>query len=711
MLIFPPQWIPYRPYLSLPSLAAYLKETGIEVVQRDLNAETYDVLLSEKYLMALQDRLEKNFSIKESKSQLTSVIEQKYYNDLFMAKSTAATIAGRVEQAKKALRGGEDFYNADTVTGANKILEQALAIISIAHFPTQINLNTLEFPGFGGRFEDVEDLTLNTGQNPFVELFKNHLLRSVLDEAADLIGISITGHSQLIPALTLSRMIKEAAPKTHIVIGGNIVSLLSESIKTNPQLFGRFFDSAILYEGERPMAALAEHLRDGQPLDTVPNLIWRDGQKVRTNEVATAEAINTLPTPDFDGLPMDLYLSPEPVLPLLASRGCYWTKCAFCSQNFGFGDCYHSRDPKKVLEDLQKLQQKHGAKYFAFSDEAISPNMMSKLAGEISASGLKVYCSTNVRMETQFTPELCRKVYNAGFKLLYLGLESGSDRVLGLMNKGITTEMAVQACRNMYDAGIWDHLYVMFGFPGETREEAQETIDFLLEHKDIIHSFHIDNFSLERGMALQRHPEQYGVTIEHQIADFRIAFDFNVTSGLSYCEARALAAETMESVGRQFVGNEILGKLTHYYLLPYLHHYESIDPFLNTMIQEKSPAVLPVERLLNRRSVPRRKPGLIVEQIHFDLLAIRHAFTTCESQSPAVNRKPTTIVFDPAPDANKMSSIPEQAAEILALCDGKHNIKEIALTLARKYDAPAGQIEGDVIALLQPLVKSAYITI
>ena len=66
-----------------------------------------------------------------------------------------------------------------------------------------------------------------------------------------------------------------------------------------------------------------------------------------------------------------------------------------------------------------------------------------------------------------------------GFKMLYLGLESGNDRVLRLMNKGITTEMAVTACRNTYNAGIWDHLYVMFGFPGETQEEAQETIDFL----------------------------------------------------------------------------------------------------------------------------------------------------------------------------------------------------------------------------------------
>ena len=711
LLVFPPQWIPYRPYLSLPSLAAYLQEKGIDVVQKDLNVEAYDLMLSERYLLSLQDRLEHNFSIKDSQERLSSVLEQKYYNDLFMAKSTVESIAGKVEKAKRALRDKVDFYNVDTVTGANKIIEQALAIISIAHFPTQVSLSSLDFPVFDGTVKGIEDLTANGDQNPLLALFNDNLLASVIEEGADVIGISITGHSQLIPALTLSRMIKANAPKTHVVIGGNIVSLLADSIKKHGELFGRFFDSAIVLEGERPMAILAEHLRNGQALDDVTNLIWFDRQRVRSNEVAIAEGINSLPTPNFDGLPLDLYLSPEPVLPLLASRGCYWTKCAFCSQNFGFGECYHSRDPHKVLEDMQKLAQKHGTKYFAFSDEAISPNMMNKLSGEILGSGLKVCCSTNVRMETQFTPELCRKIFSAGFKLLYLGLESGTDRVLRLMNKGITTEQAAAACRNMYEAGIWDHLYVMFGFPGETKEEAQETIDFLLAHKDIIHSFHVDNFSLERGMALERHPKQYGVIIEEsKTRDFKITFDFKVESGLSYDEAHALAVEAMDTVGRQFEGNEILGKLTHYYLPLYLLHYENADPFLKTVIHQKSAIRIIPERQLNRRSVPRVKQGLVVEQINFNLLAIRQSFTA-GAQAQAVNREPTMIVFDPDPEANKMSSVPEQASEILVLCDGKHNVKEIASGLAQKYDAPAERIEVDVLALLQPLAKNGYVIV
>ena len=291
-----------------------------------------------------------------------------------MAKSTLQTIAGKVEQAKKTFRGGEDFYNAET--GANKILEQALAIISIAHFPTQINLNTLEFPSFRGRIKVIQGLAINTDQNPFADLFQEHFVSSILKESADLIGISITGYSQLVAALTLSRLIKAASPKTHVAIGGNIVSLLADSIKKYPELFGKFFDTAIVYEGEKPMAALAEHLRDGLPPDTVPNLIWYDGNKVRSNEVAAAETINSLPTPSLTGCQFDLYLSPEPVLSAVSVTRMLLDQVRILLPEFRLRGVLPQPRPQKVLEDMQELSMKHGTKYFAFSDEAISPNMI-----------------------------------------------------------------------------------------------------------------------------------------------------------------------------------------------------------------------------------------------------------------------------------------------------------------------------------------------
>ena len=104
LLIFPPLWIPYRPYLSLPSLSAYLKDNGVTVVQKDFNIEAYNLLLSERYLKGLFQRLRYQFYALDSKDSLESHIEQMYYSDLFKAKSSVTYIAEGIEKAKKVFR-------------------------------------------------------------------------------------------------------------------------------------------------------------------------------------------------------------------------------------------------------------------------------------------------------------------------------------------------------------------------------------------------------------------------------------------------------------------------------------------------------------------------------------------------------------------------------------------------------------------------------
>jgi radical SAM superfamily enzyme YgiQ (UPF0313 family) len=116
-----------------------------------------------------------------------------------------------------------------------------------------------------------------------------------------------------------------------VVVGGHIITALSDVLKKYNELFDHFFDSAVLNEGERPLLKLVENISQGKALDDVPNLIYSDNGKIRANDIMLPEHINSLPTPCFDGLPFDLYLNPEIVLPISSSRGCYWGKCAFCS--------------------------------------------------------------------------------------------------------------------------------------------------------------------------------------------------------------------------------------------------------------------------------------------------------------------------------------------------------------------------------------------
>ncbi len=458
LLVFPPLWATHRPYLSLPSLSAFLRQHGVDVVQKDFNIEAYDLLISEDNLKAVGDRLRAKFKGLDSSESLAPGIEQRYYCDLYKAKSNLDYIAGEVEKAKRVLRSKRQFYDLEAANQAKSILNRAQEIISVDCFPTGGDLIWPNNVCFQRKLEDIKNITQNRAENPFIDLYEQHLLPYIAGQAPDIIGISITGERQLIPALTLSRLVKQRYGSAHVVIGGYVVTLLADVLMKYDELFGTFFDSAILYEGERPLLKLVESLSRGQALNGVPNLIFRQEGRICANKVLPPEDINALPAPDYDGLLLDSYLSPEPVLPLLSSRGCYWGKCAFCPHNESYQLAYQNRSAARVVDDMQELTRKYGTVHFAFSDEAISPASIGRISDEIIKRGIKVKCSTNVRLKRQFSPELCQKMYDAGFRLLYLGMESGCNRVLAHMEKGITKETAAEVCKNTCRAGILEEL-------------------------------------------------------------------------------------------------------------------------------------------------------------------------------------------------------------------------------------------------------------
>ena len=705
LLIFPPLWIPYRPYLSLPSLCAFLKSNGVAVVQKDFNIEAYNLLLSDYYLKDLGKRLQYQFNVIDSKDRLKSRIEQMYYCDLYKAKSSATYIAERTDYAKDMFRNKREFYDVKKLSDARNILNQAQAIISTGCFPTGQDLLWPINVRFQRSLADIKKLTQNRAENPFLEIYERHLLPFILKQDPDIIGISIAGDSQLVPALTLSRIIKSTHKKPHIVVGGYVITLLADALMKYEELFNLFFDSAIIFEGERPLLKLVESISHAQTLKDVPNLIYLDHSKIRANEVLPPENINSLPTPDFDGLPLDLYLSPEPVLPILASRGCYWSKCAFCSHNESYGWHYQSREADKIVNDLQELSRKHNVVHFAFSDEAISPRLINKLSDEIIKRGMKVRCSTNVRLEHQFTPELCNKMFKAGFRLLYLGLESGCDRVLNHMEKGITKATAVEVCKNTCNAGIWNHLYVFFGFPTESRMEAQETVDFLISNNNIIHSFSIANFTLSKGSAAAKYPEQYGISNIGigPDTDFNLTYSYNVSSGLTFDQALELSNVYRENIVREYKRKQVF-ELYYEDLLLYLSHFEESDPSLKSVIGVNVEEMRP-DKQLKVKSVPRIKQNVVSDKLRFNIVEI--ANNIANHKNVAVYPNETFILFDPA--SVRYLTINPLIQEILELCDGTRSIRQIAYVLSNKYNATRLTIEKDCINFLKSLSKEKFI--
>jgi anaerobic magnesium-protoporphyrin IX monomethyl ester cyclase len=316
--------------------------------------------------------------------------------------------------------------------------------------------------------------------------------------------------------LTLASLIKRASPRTHVTVGGTMMSALYGK-NFDPRFF-RILDSILFFEGEEPFLGLLKALEKGGDPGQVPNLIVsRNGKVIATAvEPATAE-VDSLPTPDFDGLPINRYLSPEPILPLASSRGCYWRQCAFCTRQHLL-DTYRKRSVHKVLQDLQTLQAKYGCQAFFFVDECISPAMLNALADEILARRIDIRWSCYVRFERQFLDKgFCKKLAQSGLRMLYFGLESACQRILDLMKKGTEKEAMQRILESTSQAGIMSMILYFVGFPTETREEALESMEFILRNQDHIRYALAGQFMLEEHSPIFQHPKSFGIRLGNHL--------------------------------------------------------------------------------------------------------------------------------------------------------------------------------------------------
>ena len=376
-LIFPPQWCPTQPYLSLPSLSAYLKSKSYNVNQRDLNVEAYNVLLSREYLNKAREIVSKRFIELDSKNTLLPQ-QQKEYCMQFQSNLISTETIAKIEKAKAKLRDPTSFYNFTSYDEAMRIIQRGLKIISTAYYPSEITLTSFDMEAPPLSAADIIAATKNERENPFIMLYEDYFLEDILKKPPDVLGISIIGVSQIVPGLTLARLAKLHRPNVHIVIGGSIFTRLIDRLEEWPELFGQVFDSVIVYEGEIPLLELCRHISGKKNLTSVPNLLFKENGKIKVNKFCTPEKVDSMPTPCFEGLPLDLYLSPYPILPILSSRGCYWGQCAFCDHGVIYGNKYSPRNAELLVDDLRTLSEKHSTKFFTFSDEGIAPNTCEK---------------------------------------------------------------------------------------------------------------------------------------------------------------------------------------------------------------------------------------------------------------------------------------------------------------------------------------------
>ncbi|MEO8770121.1 MAG: radical SAM protein [Ferruginibacter sp.] len=354
----------------------------------------------------------------------------------------------------------------------------------------------------------------------------NILQKRMTEVQPKMVCISVPFPGNLYTSLRCGQWIKKHFPDVKIAMGGGFANTELRSL-TDTRVF-EFYDFITLDDGEAPIENLF-HFIDGSK--TVHELkrtfTLLDGKLVYINNTACTDyKQGQVGTPDYSDFLLDKYISAiEVVNPmhslwsdgrwnkLTMAHGCYWGKCTFCDISLDYIKLYEPITAELLCNRMEEIIAQTGQNGFHFVDEAAPPALMRALSLEIIKRKLIVSWWANIRFEKSFSRDLCLLLKAAGCIAVSGGLEVASDRLLGLIEKGITVSQVARVNKNFSEAGIMVHAYLMYGFPTQT---AQETIDSLemvrqLFEAGILQSAFWHQFTMTAHSPVGLNPEKYKV--------------------------------------------------------------------------------------------------------------------------------------------------------------------------------------------------------
>ena len=304
----------------------------------------------------------------------------------------------------------------------------------------------------------------NFRSNPFFSIFSATLHHLFTQRTPDIVGMSIGFMSQALCAFAMVGLVRQLLPGARMVCGGGLVS----SWMAIPGL-------------GNPFAGLVDEMIRGP------------GER-RLIELCTGQTGNPHPITgyDFASADLDRYLAPTRVLPYAASRGCYWKKCAFCPEHSQDG-AYLSDDPQEIGQDLDRSAAQTSSGLIHFLDNALAPRLMRHLIDHPPPAPWYGFARITRHL---CQPDFVRGLRAAGCVMLKLGVESGDQKVLDALCKGIQVATVSRALRTVHQAGIATYVYLLFGTPAENEACAQRTLAFTRRHAQSIDFLNLAIFNL-----------------------------------------------------------------------------------------------------------------------------------------------------------------------------------------------------------------------
>ena len=531
------------PYPATAYLKGFLNSKNISSYQTDLGIEVILELFSKEGLIQLFDTIEQSKNELSANSKRILNLKNEYIKTIDAVISflhdTNPTLAHLICERNYLPEASrfEQLEDLEWAFGTMGIRDKA------RHFSTlyledisDIIIEAVD-PHFGfsryaerlGRSASTFD-ELNsalTKENTYIDTILLSLLKEKIErEEPTLVAISVPFPGNLYSAFKCGQWIKANHPEIKVTLGGGYANTELRSLKDR-RVFN-FFDFITLDDGEAPILNLIEHLEGLRPKEDLKRAF------ILVNEQVTYINNSTTPdfkqkdvgTPDYTNLPLKKYLSVIEIAnpmhrlwsdgrwnKLTLAHGCYWGKCTFCDISLDYIKTYEAATAQILVDRIEELISQTGNNGFHFVDEAAPPALMREVALEIIRRELTVVWWTNIRFEKSFTYDLCKLFASSGCIAISGGLEVASDRLLRLIEKGVTVAQVAKVADNFTQAGIMVHAYLMYGFPTQTEQETIDSLEVVRQLLEIgaVQSGFWHQFAMTVHSPVGLNPEKYGV--------------------------------------------------------------------------------------------------------------------------------------------------------------------------------------------------------
>ena len=550
LLLTPPFTQLNTPYPATGYLKGFLNTKGIGAFQMDLGIEVILALFSKEGLTSIfsianRQPTTDNRELKTDNLQRIYSLRQEYINTI---DAVIEFLQGKNQTLARQICAGnflpeglrfEQLDDMEWAFGSMGMQDKAkhLATLYLEDLSDYIKEAVDENFGFSRYAE-----RLGRSANSFDELYTNlqseltyidSITLPILEERLKqvqpkLVLISVPFPGNLYSAFRCAQFIKKYFPEIKTAMGGGFPNTELRDLK-DKRVF-EFFDFITLDDGELPVELIIDNEQLTIDKEYKRTFLLENNEVVyKNNSIKSDYKQSEVGTPDYSDLLLDKYISVIEIAnpmhslwsdgrwnKLTMAHGCYWGKCTFCDISLDYIKLYEPIAAKTLVDRMQEIIVQTGETGFHFVDEAAPPALMREVALEILRRKLTVSWWTNIRFEKSFTADLCLLLKASGCIAVSGGLEVASDRLLELIQKGVTVAQVAQVTRNFTEAGIMVHAYLMYGYPTQTVQETIDSLEMVRQMFElgILQSGFWHQFAMTAHSPVGMFPEEFGVIPE-----------------------------------------------------------------------------------------------------------------------------------------------------------------------------------------------------